>query len=388
MAWLYVPKGLLLPGLLAEGECKEGDRSDGGARKAPPQDGPVRNGGRICQGADWGPSMAPEVSLHVRACETRGGISGPSDEARRDHPSQGWQPAEQCRGESRTDREGGAHESSRSEETGDACLVDLRSVPGLAGLNSDCDSPSALATEPSVTWRGKHTPLDEWPRSRFRAIWMVHLSGMICEWISSLPVSPASHSHRQARVQASPIPAGCGLASSRSFATFDRPTSSWRTAPRSRNRLSPSYSGTWPAQGSMQNGMCFARPKRASRTSADGSSCLLPTPTEYGNNNRAGCSEKAGDGLATAIRKLLPTPSACEGFGRRRSDPAKRRTDGLETALRRMLPAPRNALSGAPNPEFVSWMMGLPIGWTSCAPLATQSFRQWLRRHGGSSTGG
>jgi len=44
----------------------------------------------------------------------------------------------------------------------------------------------------------------------------------------------------------------------------------------------------------------------------------------------------------------------------------------------------QSALSGALNPEFVSWMMGLPIGWTSCEPLEMQSFRQWLRAHGAS----
>ena len=37
---------------------------------------------------------------------------------------------------------------------------------------------------------------------------------------------------------------------------------------------------------------------------------LLPTPTEHGNNNRAGSSPKAGDGLATRVKRLLPTPAS------------------------------------------------------------------------------
>lgn len=37
---------------------------------------------------------------------------------------------------------------------------------------------------------------------------------------------------------------------------------------------------------------------------------MLPTPTLTGNNNRKGLSEKSGDGLATVVRGLMPTPAA------------------------------------------------------------------------------
>jgi hypothetical protein len=39
----------------------------------------------------------------------------------------------------------------------------------------------------------------------------------------------------------------------------------------------------------------------------------LPTPTVHGNHNRKGCSEKSGDGLTTAVAKMLPTPKAVDG---------------------------------------------------------------------------
>lgn len=279
------------------------------------------------------------------------------------------------------------------------------SAPASAASSSGSVSLSEIATEPSVTWRGKHMPLDDWPRSRFKATWMKHLSGMICEpltacrsvieFISSLPVFPANHSPRQGHGRARRIPVGSGPASSKSFATFDRPTSSWRTAPRSGNRPSPSFCGTFPAQGSMRNGTCFRRSKRAIPTSANASSCLLPTPTGLGNNNRAELSEKAGDGLATALRKMLPTPLARDA--RRFAGAACLRREGtqpLAVIVGRLLPTPtssmlttadmeqaryagndparptyreardRNALSGALNPRFVEWMMGFPPGWT------------------------
>lgn len=327
-------------------------------------------------------------------------------------------------------------------------------VPGLADSSSGFDS-SCLNTEPCVTWRGKASRPADWPKGRWKATWIRHLSGMICEpltacrsvieFISSLPASHVSPSPRPGRGRGSRTRAGCGPESSKLLATFDRRTSSWRTAPRSGNKASPSFSGTFPAQGSMRSGMCFRRKKRATRTDAADCTCLLPTPTEFGNNNRAGLTEKAGDGLATRVRRMLPTPTASEGFGRRRLDPEKKRTDGLETAVKKMLPTPlardartfsgsaclpregtqplsvmvgrllptpttsmvtvadmeqarfaggdpgrptyreakrRSALTGALNPAFVSWMMGLPIGWTRSEPLETQSFRKWLRAHG------
>lgn len=33
------------------------------------------------------------------------------------------------------------------------------------------------------------------------------------------------------------------------------------------------------------------------------------------------------------------------------------------------------------SPLFVEWLMGWPIGWTDYAPVATESFRLWLRTH-------
>lgn len=34
------------------------------------------------------------------------------------------------------------------------------------------------------------------------------------------------------------------------------------------------------------------------------------------------------------------------------------------------------------NPSWVEWLMGWPIGWTDCAPLAMDRVRQWWRSHG------
>ena len=71
---------------------------------------------------------------------------------------------------------------------------------------------------------------------------------------------------------------------------------------------------------------------------------MWPTPTQHGNNNRQGISKKAGDGLATAVR--------------------------------------RESLSGSLNPTWVEWLMGFPIGHTDLNHSETQSFRKSLSKSG------
>jgi hypothetical protein len=50
---------------------------------------------------------------------------------------------------------------------------------------------------------------------------------------------------------------------------------------------------------------------------------------------------------------------------------------GLEAMARIQDQSPRLRL----NQLFVEWLMGLPIGWTVCEPLATESFRSWRHTH-------
>ena len=37
---------------------------------------------------------------------------------------------------------------------------------------------------------------------------------------------------------------------------------------------------------------------------------------------------------------------------------------------------------GSPNPDWLDWYVGLPIGWSGLQPLGTYRFRQWLEQHG------
>jgi DNA (cytosine-5)-methyltransferase 1 len=72
---------------------------------------------------------------------------------------------------------------------------------------------------------------------------------------------------------------------------------------------------------------------------------------------------------------LLPTPRVSRGF----TNPTlgKQRNDCLTTAI---LGEP--VLGMRPNPRYVEWMMGLPIGWTELRGAETPKFQEWLHLHG------
>jgi hypothetical protein len=124
---------------------------------------------------------------------------------------------------------------------------------------------------------------------------------------------------------------------------------------------------------------------------------MWPTPTLSGNYNWKGTSKQSGDGLATAA-KMWPTPRvqmATRKVEKRKYKSGEKRHDNLEEEVaERMWPTPRASewkgvgplgskshdyrlqkgyldataqdreqISGALNPQWVSWLMGLPMDW-------------------------
>ena len=59
-----------------------------------------------------------------------------------------------------------------------------------------------------------------------------------------------------------------------------------------------------------------------------------------------------------------------------------------ETVGQESSPSVQNSPRPSPkrlNPNFVEWLMGLPIGWTALTPLETESYRQWYENFSGGS---
>lgn len=86
-----------------------------------------------------------------------------------------------------------------------------------------------------------------------------------------------------------------------------------------------------------------------------------PTPTIRGNNNRKGLTKDSGDGLATAVKRHLPTP-AQRDYRYPNSKSYSERGGGSNGE---QLP---NHVGGPLNPPWVEWLMGFPIGWTELDP--------------------
>ncbi len=93
---------------------------------------------------------------------------------------------------------------------------------------------------------------------------------------------------------------------------FDPDSFSWRTCQRCLLEDWESFSGSWPASGTMRNGSVYRRHK-SEPIIEDCGGGAWPTPSVCGNYNRKGASATSGDGLATAVQMWL-TPTVADTF--------------------------------------------------------------------------
>jgi hypothetical protein len=220
-----------------------------------------------------------------------------------------------------------------------------------------------------------------------------------------------------------------------SLANYDPGTSSWRTSQLSLLEDSTAFSPTWPRSGMTRSGTAFPLLPLVPLTDVTGSG-LLHTPTAAANQaapsmrsrdagswfreeremwptpNAAKAAndtglQASGDGrtkpnkLGWAVaeaERAWPTPTARLGQARgaqpkRYLDPARSNDLDDAVALAETFKTPTSAPfshggsggelhkqvapSGGPlNPQWVAWLMGFPIDWTSLPPSATRSSRK------------
>jgi len=206
------------------------------------------------------------------------------------------------------------------------------------------------------------------------------------------------------------------------------------------------FSENWPRSGMTCDGIAYRRPPVARLTSATGCGSsermLCKTPSEYDGRtkhpkkseyrlgNSGTLSQEVTSGFLETVRKwptdqLWPTPNTLDGLPPKskksllreatvtrkgRSQPANLR-DAVSNM--HMWPTPRssewkgvgplgsksqahmsnrkylcaivqeeNQQTGKLNPEWVDWLMGVPIGFSGLKPLATHRFHKWLQQHG------
>lgn len=235
--------------------------------------------------------------------------------------------------------------------------------------------------------------------------------------MSFLLASPASLFPTQEKEKESKTSETSGLLPQESLAKYDPDTSSWRTYHPLFNIWETYSPETWPASGTIKNGQLYLRDKPEPDTSendggwwptptantrpnegnvrllrkqvldgnlteeeatrmlngkspfsAQGAVREYPTPTVSGNYNRKGASSTSGDGLATVVKENYswPTPNASDHRDRgNMSNPAIQRRIKLGKQVGLTMAVKDKPGKGTLNPDWVEWLMGWPIGWTS-----------------------
>jgi hypothetical protein len=248
-----------------------------------------------------------------------------------------------------------------------------------AGICSDGEPSAPLSVMPTQHkfWRNDKT-IEPSRLSRFGLTCAVLTEdrgeAMLRSYLAAFPVK-TSASPALATVSTAPAQ-DCGESSSGWFATFDRTTSTWRTAQRSLLGDSELFSETWPKWGSMRNGASYLRPTPVLRTSASESGSW-PTPTaSLGTKGGRITPRKGREGStlieAVSARQTFTTPMARDW----RSGKAS-----AATAAKNTRPLSEQ-VGGLLNPDWVEWLMGWPIGWTALQPLAMDRFHEWQLQHG------
>mgnify|MGYP001466668831 CR=1 FL=1 len=192
--------------------------------------------------------------------------------------------------------------------------------------------------------------------------------------MSSAEGSPARTSALQAEGQGFPASGRDSGASTPAWlASYAPDSSSWKTSQHCLLEGLATFSGTWPRSGMTRSGTAYQLPTLALATSGIESGSL-PTLTLCGNYNRKGASKTSGDGIITALNRMLPTLTARD-YKSDSCGPEYRQARDAMT-MGKTLPW---TLGGLLNPRWCEGFMGYPIGWTELDALETPSSRKFQK---------
>ena len=204
--------------------------------------------------------------------------------------------------------------------------------------------------ESSLTWKSKHTPLQTWFKRWSRIKWIPHLFGRILKpsqqkdfetkWTSSLEDIHANRSAMQENVLEEKIQDTCGLSSSNTFTQLNLFNVSLKTSKGTSARDYSKSSLIWSEQVTKQRGEYLAR-KKSVRTTKEKEFLFWPTPSARDYKG--------------AVKP--------ETLARKKRNPL---TNSLPDAARY-----RNG-SGYLNPNWIEWLMGVPIGLTELDSWETE----------------
>ncbi len=186
----------------------------------------------------------------------------------------------------------------------------------------------------------------------------------------------------------------CGPKPSNVFARYDRNTRSWRTSQVSllTNTLDE-FSGTWPKAGIMLDGVCCRQPMSELPTKGKGSG-LWHTPKTSDSANRDMYRNSRDEPQLAGQVKIYPKgelPTTKEQAKAVRSWPSPRKSEYKDTGpggskshthmlgrayLCAKTKDPEQPISQL-NPDWVCWLMGWPIGWSSLERIKELVWLSW-----------
>jgi hypothetical protein len=285
-------------------------------------------------------------------------------------------------------------------------------VPDMEDLKSP-SSEFSQHTEPFVMWRGKPLLPNTLSKRWKKGGWVTRLSGLMCEpltvslgverWISSLEVSRVNPIQVLESNWPKEIQETYGTISSELLGRCDQASYSLKTFQASLNGDLNKLSLTSINSGMMLRGVLSQLPKlglhikesdgfssvfptpvasdgkRSNDTYGGGNLTLkgavklMPTPTTQGNASLAGQYNKNTGTTLAGYAQMFPTPTTGE---------AKYRLKGNSQASNCLaVLAKKGALTdgtdhlthgGKLNPQWVAWLMGLPIGWINSEYWGTE----------------
>lgn len=247
-------------------------------------------------------------------------------------------------------------------------------VPDMEDLSSP-SSEFSQNTEPFVMWRGKPLSPNTLSKKWKKGGWITRLSGLMCEpltvsrgverWISSLEVSHVNPIQVLESNWPKMIRETYGRISSESLGKCYQDSYSLKMFQASLNGDLKKLSLTSINSGMMLHGVLWQLPKLGLHIKEnDGFSSVFPTPTTQGNACVAGQYNKNTGTTLAGYARMFPTPIAREpnevGGSMERHRKLNREND---TLTRRISGEEGLTHGGKLNPQWVAWLMGLPIGW-------------------------
>ena len=285
------------------------------------------------------------------------------------------------------------------------------------GLSLPCDrgeyapwlTLSGTATQRPSSWNGWRNR--DWIKPLFGTTSQPLTANLgAAAWISSLPVSPASHSPQPGRVVDLTMTVGSGPQSQGLSLRYDPVSLCWRTCHQLFEQDYPLSSQTLPNSASMRNGDCTAQPTLEPLTDASvGGAWPTPTAGMIEGNGFKSKQFRGEPNLAGAAKTMWPTPAAhdakmtgqiengrnsamlpeaavmwptpCARDAKGKPGPNAQMETLPGTASHQAVTTPQPGHDGSQkvdlNPWFVASLMGLPPDWLT---HSTSAVTDWCHK--------